>query len=176
MKRRLALLFGVALLFISAHRLPAPIAEESTPTPPPQQSAKPKPKLASKPKPKPELNESSTNPVRQQPSSKQGRFAGTWVGTIPAFPTGPQDTVLTIDPKETTMLHTWINNPPTQVAKADINGDTIQATFPNGVATYTFSVTPMPDGVTASVRLQAFMNDNRAVFHRVAESSAKAAR
>lgn len=154
-------LLTLTLLLLIAHRLPAPISEEAT-TPKPQSKREATPKS----KPKPEASAPATASARQQPSVARSRFAGTWVGTIPAFPTGPQDTVLTIDSKETTMLHTWTNHPPSQVAKAEISGDTMKATFPNGVATYTFSVTPMPDGVTASVRLQAFMNDNRAVFRR----------
>lgn len=160
------------LFFLTAHRLPAPIQEESpTPAPTEQATAKPKPKRTTKPKPKAEASESATNPVKVQPSLKQSRFAGTWVGTIPAFPTGPQATVLTVDPRETTMQHTWTDHPPSRVSTAEINGQTIQATFPNGVATYTFSLTPESDGTTARARLQAFMNDNTAVFRRVSESS-----
>jgi hypothetical protein len=156
----------VALL-ISTHRLPAPISEVETPTPTPEQSAKPKPKSLLRPK-KIRTADSSTTPARQQPISKQSRFAGTWVGTIPAFPTGAQDTILTVDSKETTMSHLWTSHPPTDIAKAEIVGDTIRATFHANV-TFTFSVTPKPDGVTAIVRLQAFMNDDTAVFHRAAE-------
>jgi hypothetical protein len=155
------------LLVVSAHRLPAPIQEvPESPTPAPSVAPTAKPKAKPSPKPKTEPSESATRPVQQQSSSTRSRFAGTWVGTIPAFPTGPQDTVLTIDPRETTMLHTWTGHPPTQVAKTETKGDTIQATFPNGVATYSFAVTPMPDGVTASVHMQAFMNDFTAVFRR----------
>ena len=158
-------LVSVALMLITAHRLPAPIAEESTPTPPPEQSAKPKPKPASKPKPKPELNESSTNPARQQPSSKQGRFAGTWVGTMQQFPFGPTGTVITVDPSETTMARRWHDAAEPDVAKAKLNGDTLQATFTQGI-TNTWSLTPQPDGATARVRMQAFMNDFTVIFHR----------
>ena len=148
------------LLFVTADRLPAPISEvPDNPTPAATPKSKPKPK------PKPEASESTKTAVKQQPTPKQSRFAGTWVGTIPAFPTGPQDTILTVDPKEATMSHTWVGHPPTQVAKAEIFGDTIRATFHTDV-TFTFSLTPMSDGVTASVRLQAFLNNNKAVFRR----------
>ena len=156
-------LLVAALLFITTHRAPAPIAEES-PTPAPEQSAKPKAKRVIESK----TNRAST-PARQQPIAKQSRFAGTWVGMMPAFPTGAQDTILTVDSKEGTMSHLWTSqHRPTDVAKAEIVGDTIRATFHANV-TFTFSLTPKPDGVTATVRLQAFMNDHTAVFHRAAE-------
>jgi hypothetical protein len=161
------LLLGLFLFLATSEQLPAPIQEvPESPTPAGTVAPTAKPKAKPSPKPKTEPSESAERPVQQQSSSTRSRFAGTWVGTIPAFPTGPQDTVLTIDPRETTMLHTWTGHPPTQVAKTEIKGDTIQATFPNGVATYSFAVTPMPDGVTASVHMQAVMNDFTAVFRR----------
>src|SRR6476646_2894586 len=81
-----------SLLLASAHRLPAPIQEvPESPTPRPEQSVRPKPK------PKPETSQSSATALPKQQESKKGRFAGTWVGTIPAFPTGPQATVLVVD-------------------------------------------------------------------------------
>ena len=158
------------LLVISAHRLPAPISEESTPTPALEQSAKPKTKPLPKPKPKSEPTESATNPVRQQRSSKQSRFGGTWVGTMPTFPMGPAAVVLTVDSTETTMAMTWRGS--TVTVEAQRNGGTLQATSPEGIYTNTWSLTPQPDGTTARVRMQAFMNDFTAVFHRtIAESS-----
>jgi hypothetical protein len=44
MKRTLGLFLIVALLLAMAHRLPAPVVEETTPTPSPAKSASPKPK------------------------------------------------------------------------------------------------------------------------------------
>jgi hypothetical protein len=60
-------LLAATLLLVTAHRLPAPISEEATPTPKPKQEStpKPKPKPESTPKPKPTPNRS---------------FAGTWTG------------------------------------------------------------------------------------------------
>src|SRR5438132_2723254 len=95
LRRTYCFLLAAALLLITAHRLPAPIQE--VPTPAPEQSAKPKPKPLSKPKPKSEASESATNPVKQQRSSKQNRFAGTWVGTMQTFPWGNWAIVLTVD-------------------------------------------------------------------------------
>lgn len=77
-----------------------------------------------------------------------------------------------VDAAETTMAHTWVGNPPTMTVQAQVNGGTIEATFPNGIATFAFSITPDPGGSTAQVRLQAFMNDNTATFRRIAESNA----
>jgi len=170
LRRAPSYLVVIALLLITAHRLPAPISEESTPTPPPEQSAKQKRKPLSKPKPKPEASESATNPAKQQRTSKQSRFAGVWVGTMPTFPMGPAAVVLTVDSTETTMAMNWRGS--TVTVKAQRNGDTLQATSPEGIYTNTWSLTPQPDGTTARVRMQAFMNDFNAVFHRTAESSA----
>ena len=159
------------LLTVSVHRLPAPISEESSPTPQSEQSTKSKSKPLPKPKPKPGASESATNSVKQQRTPKQSRFAGIWVGTMPTFPMGPAAVVLTVDSTETTMAMTWRGS--TVTVKAQRNGDMLQATSPEGIYTNTWSLTPQPDGVTARVRMQAFMNDFSAVFHRtVAESSA----
>jgi len=158
LRRTFCFLFIIALLVITAHRLPAPIQEVP-------ESPTPAATITPTANPKAEANESAAS----SPSSTPIKFAGTWKGTIPAFPTGPQETVLTIDRKETTMLHTWTGHPPSEVAKAKIDGDTIRATFGNGATSYSFAVTPMPDGVTASVHMQAIMNDFTAVFRRTAE-------
>ena len=169
MKKLLKPSVTVALLIITAHRLPAPIVEES-PTPSHEQPAKPKPKRATSKNIAPD---SSALRARATPApTPTRRFAGTWVGTIPAFPTGPQETVLVVDANETSMAHTWVGNPPTMTVQAQVSGGTMQATFPNGIATFTFSITPDPGGTTARVRLQAFMNDNTATFRRTTDSNA----
>lgn len=164
----------LALLLVTAHRLPAPIQEiPESPTPAPEQSAKPRPKPLPKRKPKSDANESATKPVRQQPSSKQSRFAGSWAGTMETFPMGPAAVVLTVNSTETTMAMTWRGS--TVTAKTQRNGDTLQATSPEGIYTNTWSLTPQPDGATARVRMQAFMNDFTAVFQKQAGSETAAA-
>ena len=192
------------LLLIAPHRLPAPISEESTPTPPQERPTKSKPKPPPKSKPKSEANESATtNPVKPQRVSKQSPFAGNWVGTMPTIPWGNLESVITIDSTETNMAVSWyeaadagngkthdhFKPSPTSArghaaarpafARARLDGSTLTAAFPAPLlGTSTWSITPEPDGVTAHVRMQAFMNDFNAVFHRtVAESSsAKTAR
>lgn len=168
MHRTLCFLLVAALLFVTAHRLPAPIQEvPESPTPAPEQPAKPKPKRTTKPKPKSETNELATTPAKQQPSPKQSRFAGKWVGTMPTFPAGDQAAELAVDPAETTMTVTWFGE--TNSAKAQLKGDTLQATFPPPPfqpQPHTWSLTPQPDGATARVRFQCFLNDATVVFHR----------
>lgn len=48
--KRLTFILILSILVTTAHRLPAPISEESTPTPAPEQSVKPKAKHSPKPK------------------------------------------------------------------------------------------------------------------------------
>ena len=164
-------LMVAGLLTVSVHRLPAPISEESTPTLPPEQSAKSKPKSPPKLKPRSDASEPAPNPARQQPSSKQSRFAGSWVGTMQTFPWGNWAIMLTVDANESTMTE-QINGEKPEVRPARRNGEMLQARFPAGFTTITWSLTPQPDGTTANVRFEAFMNDFNAVFQRTAESSA----
>jgi hypothetical protein len=122
---------------------------------------------------------------------------------MPTIPWGNLETVITIDSTETNMAVSWYDAAdagngkthdhfkpsPTSArghaaakpafAKARLDGNTLTAAFPAPLlGTSTWSITPEPDGVTAQARMQAFMNDFKAVFHRaVAESnSGKAAR
>lgn len=161
-------LLVTTFLLITTPRLPAPIQEvpeSPTPAPTVAPTVKPKAKASPKMKPKSEASESATNPARQQPSPKQSRFAGKWVGTMPEVPWGNVATELIVDETGTTMQ--WQESGKQKgTEKARLSGDTLQATFKVGVAA-TWSLTPQPDGATARVRLQAFMNDQTAVFHRI---------
>jgi hypothetical protein len=71
MKTALRIAVTLSLLLASAHRLPAPIVEESTPTPTPARSTEPKSKPATSQK-----AEASSD------SSAARRFDGTWKGTL----------------------------------------------------------------------------------------------
>lgn len=106
----------------------------------------------------------------QPQSGTASRFAGTWVGTMREVPWGNIATELVVDQTGTTMLwqDSFKNN---GLAKTQRIGDTLRASFQVGV-TATWSITPQPDGATAQVRLQAFMNDQTAVFRRVIEPGA----
>jgi hypothetical protein len=160
------ILVVTSLLILSAHRLPAPITEipeSPTPAPTVAPTAKPKPKPLPKP-PKSEASEPVAKSAGQQPSPKQSRFAGTWVGTMPEVPWGNVATELVVDQTETTME--WQESGKRKgLVKTQLSGKTLQASFHVGV-TATWSITPQPDGATARVRLQAFMNDQTAVFRR----------
>ena len=70
MKRTLVLFLATALLLVTAHQLPAPIVEETTPTPATTPSS-----VRSKPRPK------STEPESDHNSKSVRSFQGTWTGT-----------------------------------------------------------------------------------------------
>src|SRR4029077_103651 len=82
MKRTLSLFVTVALLLITAHRLPAPIKEVP-------ESATPAPKAA------------AAQPIKSPPKPKSkpigaARFAGTWIGRITVDKMGDVDVRLVI--------------------------------------------------------------------------------
>jgi len=160
MKRSLVLCLTTAFFLIAAHRLPAPIQEiPESPTPASEQSAKPKPKRTSEP----------TTRHASSPSPTPGiskKFAGKWSGIMPEVPWGNVQTELIVDPTETTMEWRDSLNSKPATAKAQLNGNTLSALFP-GWPRPVWSITPDPGGNTAQVRLQAFMNDDHAVFRRV---------
>jgi hypothetical protein len=160
MNRPTALFFAVVVLLATMHRLPAPISEESTPTPAPEQSAKQKPKRARETKAN-RTTQASTATTTPTPAASK-RFAGTWTGIMAEVPWG---NVAVVDPAETT-IEWWGAGTNHGTAKAQITGNTLHARFPAGFTTATWSITLQSDGTIAQVRLQAFMNDETAVFRR----------
>jgi hypothetical protein len=156
-----SILIAAAVFLLTAPRSPAPIVEETTPRPTvaPRPEAKPK-RAKSHAAPKP------TSEPKQERSANKIRFAGKWVGTMSEVPWGNVATELTVDQAEATM-HWQESGQEKGLAKASVvNGNTLQANFVVGVAE-TWSITPLSDGTTARVRLQAFMNDQTAIFHRL---------
>ena len=156
----------IIALLITAHRLPAPIQEvPENPTPSPAQLAKPKTK---KTKTAAESSAEKRSSVSATPAAKQSkRFAGTWAGTMPEVPWGNVPTELIVDQSESTMEWREAGKPKTAMAaKTILNGDTLLARFSIGMTTAVWYISPFSDGVTANVRLTAFMNDQTAVFHR----------
>jgi hypothetical protein len=159
----------VALL-LTTHPLPAPIhehPEQKPTTPSPAQKPKEKsPVKSTKPQP------TSKSEPRAAAPARRSRFAGTWVGTMPMIPWGNVAVELSVDSTEKTMASGGVT------VKAKLNDETLQATFPAGLTTATYSLTPQPDGATARVRFQAIMNDQTATFHRAvaAPSAAKPTR
>ena len=153
------------LLLLGAHRLPAPIQEvQESPTP----AAKEKKETKPRPKPKPSPTEADEKDSSKKSPPKTLRFAGKWVGVMPEVPWGNVATELTIDAAENTMHWTESGKEKGTAKTTIVNGDTIQGKFMVGVAE-TWSLTPLGDGSSARVRLQAMMNDQTATFHRVAK-------
>jgi outer membrane biosynthesis protein TonB len=188
-RRILGFVLGVALLLITAHRLPAPISEIETPTPKPQPAAKVEEQT---PAPAPQQSVSaekgSTTPTpaakstsapksrgtSKTPQSKAhatptqivAKFAGTWTGVTHTFPWGDISKTITVDPTETKMTMLSSNGPDAGklgTTRAQQQGDTLVGNFgARGV----YSLTPLADGTTALVRLQAPFNDNTASYNR----------
>ena len=137
------------LLFISAHRLPAPIAEESS-TPVPQQSAKPKPKRISKPK---VANENAEAAVTSQKRTiapaatpNQNRFDGTWMGTLNNLPfAGNVDFTLVVTANGTSVTEKSANFG-TNAFEVNCDGSTMK--WETGSS---WTLTPIGDGQTALV-------------------------
>lgn len=177
LRRRSCWLLGAVLLLLTTLRLPAPIHEvPESPTPAPEAAAtaKPKPKLSPTPKPKAEASESAPGPSKRPVGPKTSRFAGKWVGTMPQVPWGNVATELIVDETGTTMQ--WQESGKQKgTEKTRLSGDTLLATFQVGVAA-TWSITLQPDGATARIRLQAFMNNQTAIFHRSTGGSTSAKR
>ena len=101
------LLLSIALLLIAAHRLPAPISEEASPTPA-EQSAKPKPKRTIKSTDSREGSEVSTKrqtspkpQIQRTPNSTP--FVGTWSGTMNISFFGDIGYTFLIDPAQATV-------------------------------------------------------------------------
>ena len=163
MKSPLRFLILLVSIFVIAHRSPAPIVEEEKPTPAREQAAKPKTKRFIESQGNRRTTSSRTTPT--QTPAKAKRFAGTWVGTMQTIPWGNWAVVLTVDANESTMTE-QINGEKPEVRPARRNGEMLQARFPAGLTTITWSLTPQPDGTTANVHFEAFMNDFTAVFQR----------
>ncbi|MEY2481239.1 MAG: hypothetical protein QOI04_2166 [Verrucomicrobiota bacterium] len=165
--RRTRRIFLIVMsILLSAHRLPAPIIEpEEKATPAEEQSEAPKQKQSAKPR----ASSTETEPAKpiaktQAPKSK---FAGTWTGTMQTFPWGPWEVALTIDANESTMTE-QINTEKPLTKPAKRNGEMLQARFPSGLTTVTWSLTPQADDASMNVHFQALMNDFTSVFHRAA--------
>jgi hypothetical protein len=148
------------LLLMSAQPLPAPISEVTeSPTPAPKQAAKAKSKRVTEPKAE---RASSASPTPAAPK----KFAGKWSGIMPEAPWGDVQTELIVDPAETTMEWQESGNHKGS-AKTQLSGNTLSVRIPIGFTTAMWFITPNSDGVTANIRMTAFMNDDHAVFRRV---------
>lgn len=152
---RLLLCIGSVML-LTIHRLPAPISEIATPTPASKEETKPK-KTRSKSKTK---SSSSSTQSLQGPA----RFAGTWRGTIDfGIFNGSAEVTLTIDASATSVNETNKFISGTRTLKN--NGTSVswrEAAF----NTASWTLTPNPDGKTASVKLTDILINSSAIFRR----------
>ena len=188
MSRSLRFFLILASILWIAERSPAPIVEEN-PTPAPEQTAKPKTKRVVES----QTNRAaaSSHALSAPVSARAKKFAGSWVGTMPTIPWGNLPSVVTVDSTETAVAMSWYEadepgNPKINrhfkpapaserghvparpaFAAARLDGDTLTATFSAPLlGSSTWSITPQPDGTTARVRMQAFMNNFAATFQK----------
>lgn len=127
----LRIFLSLALLFVLAHRSPAPIQEvPESPTPAPDQPAKTKPKPKITPKVSSENSESSTK--RQTASSPQTHptqnltpFAGTWVAKT-GFPVG---VTLIVSPAQDSAVVKGLPVWGDRAGRPTANGNTLSWTF-----------------------------------------------
>jgi hypothetical protein len=188
MSRQIRYFVVLLSILLMAERSPAPIVEEN-PTPAPEQTAKPKARRAVESQP----NRATTSSHAESApaSARAKKFVGSWVGTMPTIPWGNLPSVVTVDSTETAMAMSWYDadepgspkryrhfkpapaNERGHVAArpafaaAHLDGDTLTATFSAPLlGSSTWSITPQPDGTTARVRMQAFMNNFTAVFQK----------
>jgi hypothetical protein len=155
------------LLFISAHRLPAPIIEApENPTPAPEQASKLKWKRSARPKSR---TTGSDNASAQAPASLgPGRFAGNWFGTISLGMWGDVKGPLVINANGSSVKMTAGERP------ATVNGDKI--TWKSGLFNeITWTLTPQKDGTTALVTAKSGLGVNgTATFSRTQSPVASA--
>lgn len=170
MKGTLRLLLSIALLLVTAHRLPAPIQEVlESPSPESEESAKPKPKRTAKPKAS-ERSESSTKnkAPSPQPQIQATPFAGTWSGTMNINFFGDIGYTFLIEPAQTT-VKMWGTNKPSEIShtkadvcRASVGVDGISWTW----SAWRWTLKPYPDGKTALVKVAGPFQNGSAVFGR----------
>src|SRR3954468_23613780 len=158
MRRIVQITVLVIACFVFAHRLPAPI-QETDASPTPARKVKQKSDNVKKTEPK---------PPTPTPKSK-APLAGTWAGVVHTFPAGDQSATFVISPDETTFTVMWFGKTGT-VATERVGTSTLKATFPqrSQPQSQVWTVTPQPDGMTALVHFQAFLNDSSTTFRRTA--------
>jgi hypothetical protein len=176
------LFLPVALLLVSAHRLPAPIQEiQESPTPKPEESAQQsRLKHSVKSRPKTEKNEDtvkqsasiSATRIKTQAPTNQSRFAGIWTGTISVGILGTTEETLTINSAGTVVGEK--NSFGTATHQATCDGTTVR--FRAGsLGEIAFTFTPNADGQTAVASANSIFISNPSVTFRKAPNSEAAA-
>jgi hypothetical protein len=168
-RRTLALLLALALLLITAHRLPAPIQEiPESPTPALDESGKPKPKRTIKPKGTSESPENSAKRKPASPSSQleqHPKFAGTWRGTLPFGLAGDLHLTLVINNDGTSVTESG-GLVGTVNFRATNDGKTVS--WRSGIVKeIAWALTPNPDGQTALLAAKSpYIGSPSAVFRK----------
>jgi hypothetical protein len=144
-------LLPIALLLVTAHRLPAPIQEvPEAPTSAP----------GLKPHPLP-----STTPKLADPA----RFAGTWTGKMKIGNGGDFDITLVINPEATSL--TQRSKRGGQPAQQHVHSTTVSGRtllWRGGqLDNVAWTLTPNPDGQTASATTKTAGIENTAIFRKV---------
>ena len=158
MQRVVQILTVIVAFFAFTHRLPAPI-QETDPSPTPVQKVKQRSN---------NVNKTEAKPSTPAPKPR-ALLAGTWAGVVHTFPAGDQSATFVISPDETTFTVNWFGKTGT-VATQRVGTSTLTATFPqrSQPQSQVWTVTPQPDGLTALVHFQAFLNDSSTTFRRTA--------
>jgi hypothetical protein len=155
----------VALLFVTAHRLPAPIQEvPESPTPTPEQQAKPK-KTQSKSKAIESESKAKSAPKASATPMLQGpaRFAGTWTGTINQGILGDIPITLVVNSEGTSLVLKWSGGQEPHPTSYSGNTLSWRAGWLNEI---TWTLTPAGDGKTAAVTSNSGFGVNGAAIFR----------
>jgi carbon monoxide dehydrogenase subunit G len=160
MNRLLVCVFTVALLLVTADRLPAPIQEVvESPTPKPEQTAKPKPKSSLQPKPDDSRKQRAV--VKATPTAAL-LFAGTWLGVSGEL----RGRTVTVNPTETSVS---IDGGPwgreTGSVEANAGGQLIWSTTPLSVRVkWTFTL--VAGGKSAQLTNKHFLGSETGTFQK----------
>jgi hypothetical protein len=164
MKQRFIAFLAVTFLFLTTHRLPAPISETEAPTPAPEQLAKPKVKRSSKSSGSDSGNSTAKRaaPPKSQSASKKSIFEGTWVGNLMVPISGMTSFTFVMNAEGTLEKESSVWG--TFMRPCTSNGKSMSWTFElGGFNTFT----PNPDGKTALLVGRSNLGSWSGVFRKV---------
>jgi len=172
LQRTFRFLLVVALLLVTAQRLPAPIQEVSeSPTPAPEQPAEPKAKRTTRSKVNAAESESST-PSRSRATpvpTPSKRFPGTWRGTLAFGMFGDLHLTLVVNNEGNAVTESG-GLVGTITFKATNDGNTV--TWRSGsFDSIHWTLTPNTDGKTAILDVKAglLIGNHTAIFQKTSQ-------
>jgi hypothetical protein len=156
MHRFVKLLAVIGFLIIAAHRLPAPIEEEASPSPTAtrQATAPPAP--------------TATGPLLKRQAA---RFAGTWTGKIKFGNTSDVEFTFIINPEATSMIQKS-KRFGEHAHPTTVNANTISWTA-GAKNAITWTLTPNSDGQTAVVKVKPISGEESTATFQRTESPSK---